>query len=71
LFRRNLLVIGFSCAMGPDLMHGFASLSDTTIYGIQPIALRRRIVRIADHSGVDLCRIMYTDFPVSTFPEGR
>ena len=53
--------------VGQDHMHGFASLSDTTIFRIQPVASRRRIVRAAGHSGVDLCKIMYADFPASAF----
>src|SRR5688572_10981299 len=46
-------------------MHGFASLSDTTISCNQPVASRRRIVRTAGHSGVDLCRTTYIHFPES------
>jgi hypothetical protein len=50
-----------------DLMHDVAFLSDTTRSCVQPMAPRRRAARPAGDSGVDLCEILYVNFPEFTF----
>src|SRR5215218_3648850 len=48
-------------------MHASAFLSDTTTYSIWRFEPRRRIQRPEWHSGVDLCKIPYANFPEFTF----
>ena len=48
-------------------MHSFASLSDSTIYCVGPVAFRRRIARPQEHSGIDLSKILYANFPECAF----
>jgi hypothetical protein len=47
----------------PDVMHDSAFLCDTTTYGYWRIEPRRRVARPEGLSGVDPCKISYTDFP--------
>jgi len=50
----------------PDLMHGFASLSDTTICCVGPVEFRRWMAR-SRVLGVGLCRILDANFGEFTF----
>jgi hypothetical protein len=64
----DLVQVGFSLARClPGSYAGFASLSDTTISCVRSIYSRGRMARPAGHSGVDLCKIPYANFPESTF----
>jgi hypothetical protein len=51
----------------PDLVHGFASLSDATMSCVGPVAFRKRVSCPQEHPGVDLCEIPHADFGESTF----
>ena len=57
----DLLIVG--CSLARDLAGSYARLRISDVWHM---ASRRQLARPAGHSGVDLCKIPYADFPESS-----